>query len=102
MQQEPTLEQRVEHLESLVAELRRKQADGEDIDQALLRRVDMFLSDMHLLKNSQSRGFEAVLQSQREQKTLLQTQGRSIDVLIEGQQQIIEWLIGGKQPPRND
>lgn len=101
MQEEPTIEQRVENLEGLVAELRRKQADGEDVDQALLRRIDMFISDMHLLKNSQSRGFEAVLQSQREQKILLQAQGRSIDVLIQGQEQLISFLMGGK-PPRND
>ncbi|HET8842777.1 MAG TPA: hypothetical protein VFN35_15040 [Ktedonobacteraceae bacterium] len=101
MQQEPTIEQRLSNLESLVAELRRKQADGEDVDQALLRRIDMFINDMHLLKNSQSRGFEAVLTSQREQKTLLQTQGRSIDALIQGQEQLIAFLMGGK-PPRND
>ncbi|MGH2482073.1 MAG: hypothetical protein ACRDHW_20680, partial [Ktedonobacteraceae bacterium] len=119
MQQDQPIEQRVFILEQEVAELKVKVAEQSDVDIALLRRIDAFISDLHRLERDQRAGFnelkgeitgqrgeitslKAEVQAHQQDTTnsfeqilsILRDHKEAIDMLTAGQQQVIELLRG--------
>lgn len=134
--QQPTMEERmvslegeVEALKQLFAEritaLTQRQDAAENIDRALLKRIDAIGSDLRSFQRETRRGFDELSAGQRalqvnqqalqnevhmnQQDTIesfkqisdiLHDHKEAIDILVAGQQQVIELLRG--QPRRND
>ncbi len=125
MQQEQPLEQRVFILEQEMAEVKVKIAEQSDVDIALLRRIDAFISDLHRIERDQRAGFSELKgeinelkgeinelkgefhSAQRETANsfkqisgILSDHKEAITMLVAGQEQIIELLRGNAR--RND
>ncbi len=140
MTQQPSTDQRLSNLEIEVASLRKQVAErlatleqrqnrADDVDTALLIRIDSFIADLHRVERDQKRGFDdlktgqknleadvaVLVETARDHKMAIELVASQVNKLAgnvneltgnvgelaRGQQQIIEMLMGG-QPRRND
>ena len=111
MQQEPSIEQRVFILEQEMAEVKTKVDEQGNVNIALLRRIDAFISDLHRIERDQRAGFNALrgeITGQRGEIDALKAEVRAnqqdtnnsfkqISEILHDHKEAIDLLLAGQQ-----